>query len=196
MAAENLLGGEEEGGLQERVLVVCQYVPVLSLTALFRLGSSALYCYHPALPFQPSPATAITLTAMFNIAYITVAHLVLVRVRPCVPALRPLTPEQLVQGFVGELTTVSLWGHLGRQGSRAIQGVVAAAYLLLHSAYISWLYHHHRRRGQAGGKEEALTTFTTLLAWAGIASFLLGVGQIFTYTPRAARGAGTGGGFL
>ena len=47
-----------------------------------------------------------------------------------------LTLADLVQGAVGELTSIVLWGQTGREGSRVIQAVMGGYLLFLYSVIL------------------------------------------------------------
>ena len=44
-----------------------------------------------------------------------------------------------------ELTTISIWGGLGRQGSRGLQMGMASYYLVANGHYVIWLYYNFYR---------------------------------------------------
>ena len=44
-----------------------------------------------------------------------------------------------------ELTTISIWGGLGRQGSRGLQLGMASYYLVANGHYVIWLYYNFYR---------------------------------------------------
>ena len=59
--------------------------------------------------------------------------------------LRKLSLEEICRGVIYELTTISIWGGLGRKGSRGLQMGMATYYLLVNGQYIIWLYFNFYR---------------------------------------------------
>ena len=47
--------------------------------------------------------------------------------------------------MIYELTTISIWGGLGRQGSRGLQLGMASYYLVANGHYVIWLYYNFYR---------------------------------------------------
>ena len=52
--------------------------------------------------------------------------------------MRQLNLVELALGLANEFTTVSVWGKLGREGSKGLQLGVATYHLLLNCTYLSW----------------------------------------------------------
>ena len=59
--------------------------------------------------------------------------------------LRQLSLEEICRGVIYELTTISIWGGLGRQGSRGLQLGMASYYLVANGYDIIWLYYNFYR---------------------------------------------------
>ena len=59
--------------------------------------------------------------------------------------LRKLSLEEICRGVIYELTTISIWGGLGSQGSRSLQLGVATYYLVANGNYVIWLYYNFYR---------------------------------------------------
>ena len=59
--------------------------------------------------------------------------------------LRKLSLEEICRGVIYELTTISIWGGLGRQGSRGLQLGMASYYLVANGHYVIWLYYNFYR---------------------------------------------------
>ena len=59
--------------------------------------------------------------------------------------LRQLSLEEVCRGVIYELTTISIWGGLGSQGSRSLQLGVATYYLVANGNYVIWLYYNFYR---------------------------------------------------
>ena len=58
---------------------------------------------------------------------------------------RQLSLEEICRGVIYELTTISIWGGLGRQGSRGLQMGMASYYLVANGHYVIWLYYNFYR---------------------------------------------------
>ena len=58
--------------------------------------------------------------------------------RTWIGKLRQLTTVELGLGLLNECTTVSVWGKLGREGSKGLQLALATYHLLLNCSYLSW----------------------------------------------------------
>ena len=74
--------------------------------------------------------------------------------------LRKLSLEEICRGVIYELTTISIWGSLGRRGSRGLQLAVAVYNLVVNTNYVTWLYFDYYSRLQAG---EEFTLWQNLL---------------------------------
>ena len=59
--------------------------------------------------------------------------------------LRQLSLEEICRGLIYELTTISIWGGLGRKGSGRLQQGVATYYLVANGNYVIWLYYNFYR---------------------------------------------------
>ena len=58
---------------------------------------------------------------------------------------RQLSLEEICRGVIYELTTISIWGGLGRQGSRGLQMGMASYYLVANGHFVIWLYYNFYR---------------------------------------------------
>ena len=117
--------------------------------------------------------------------------------------LRQLSLEEICRGVIYELTTISIWGGLGRQGSRGLQMGMASYYLVANGHYVIWLYYNFYRsvehifystnhniysRLQAGEEftlwqnlllGEAFPMYCAAIMAAGIVGYILALFQIF-----------------
>ena len=128
------------------------------------------------------------LTFVYLIPYVILSTLLLSSLRLFSPTLRQLSLEELCRGLLYELTTISIWGGLGRQGSRGLQLAVAVYFLVVNTSYVTWLYYDYCSRLQAG---EGFTMWQNLLLGdafpaycisvtaCGIVAYLLALVQIF-----------------
>ena len=119
----------------EKLVLFLKYLPVFFLTALFRSGAAAV---NQGL-FRPfSPAIALFLTWV----YVTIQSIIyqvwfaLLRVH-VLPGLQQLDYMDLGHAVVSEFSVTSMWGGLGRRGSRAPQMVMATWFLLHNLVYMS-----------------------------------------------------------
>ena len=104
------------------------------------------------------------------------------------PTLRQLSLEELCRGLLYELTTISIWGGLGRQGSRGLQLAMAVYFLVVNTSYVTWLYFDYCSRLQAGEGftmwqnlllGNAFPTYCISVTACGIVAYLLALVQIF-----------------
>ena len=143
VGAENLLMKGQENKMEdksflEKVALLACYAPVVALTALFRIGSASVVLYHPHLLQPLTPAFAIFLTWIYMMFNITLLLTLLSILRTWLSKLRQLNTLELGLGLLNECTTVSVWGNLGREGSRSLQIGIASYHLLLNCSYLSW----------------------------------------------------------
>ena len=156
VGAENLLIKGQENMMEdktffEKVALLACYAPMVALTALFRIGSASVVLYHPHLLQPLTPAFAIFLTWIYLMCNITLLLTLLSILRTWLSKLRQLNTLELGLGLLNECTTVSVWGNLGREGSRRLQIGIASYHLLLNCSYLSWQL-------AEAGKMEKLTT--------------------------------------
>ena len=117
--------------------------------------------------------------------------------------LRQLSLEEICRGVIYELTTISIWGGLGRQGSRGLQMGMASYFLVANGHYVIWLYYNFYRsvehifnstnhniysRLQAGEEfvlwqnlllGDAFPMYCLAIMAAGIIGYILALFQIF-----------------
>ena len=146
VGAENILMKGQENKMKdksflEKVVLLLRYTPVIALTALFRVGSASTVLYHPHL--FPSfvtltPAFAMFLTWIYLVCSINLLITLLGILRTWIRKLRQLTIVELSLGLLNECTTVTVWGKLGREGSKGLQLAVATYHLLVNGSYLSW----------------------------------------------------------
>jgi hypothetical protein len=113
---ENKLKGKS---IIQKVYLVAKYVPVVALTALFRLGGSAISLYSTSNFHSITPISAVFYTWVSYCLLIPLTLGVMYALRLWSLVLRRLTATELVQGILGECTTVTVWGSLGREGRLA-----------------------------------------------------------------------------
>ena len=116
---------------------------------------------------------------------------------------RQLSLEEICRAVIYELTTISIWGGLGRQGSRGLQLGMASYYLVANGHYVTWLYYNFYRsveilfystlcnfhsRLQAGEEftlwqnlllGEAFPMYCLAIMAAGVVGYVLALFQIF-----------------
>ena len=100
------------------------------------------------------------LTFVYLIPYMILSMLMLSSLRPFFLTLSQLSLEEICRGLIYELTTISIWGGLGRHGSRGLQQGLAVYNLVVNTNYVTWLYFDYYNRLQAG---EELTLWQNLL---------------------------------
>ena len=143
VGAENILMKGQENKLKdksflEKVVLLLRYTPVIAITALFRVGCASTILYHPHLLVPLTPAFAMFLTWIYLMCNITLLLFLLGILRTWISKLRQLNTVELGLGLLNECTTVTVWGKLGREGSKGIQLSVATYHLLWNCSYLSW----------------------------------------------------------
>ena len=128
------------------------------------------------------------LTFVYLIPFMILSMLLLSSLRPFSPTLRQLSLEELCRGIIYELTTISIWGGLGRQGSRGLQLALAVYYLVVNCNYVTWLYFDYYSRLQAGEEftlwqnlllGEAFPLYCIVITASGIVGYIIALLQIF-----------------
>ena len=125
--AENFLTFGEENKIADRNILgklkqIVKLLPAFLFTALFRITTLSL-CY--AWDYY------IFLVLLLSALFLPLVVLLLLKMCGKLPH---LSGADLVQGSVGEVTTIVLWGDAGREGSRRIQAMVGGYILMLYSA--------------------------------------------------------------
>ena len=147
-----------------------------------------MFRYHPSLYLPPSLTASMALTFVYLIPYMILSMLLLSSLRAFFPTLRQLSLEELCRGLLYELTTISIWGGLGRQGSRGLQLGVAVYNLVVNTNYVTWLYFDYYNRLQAGEEftlwqniqlGEAFPVYCNTITACGIVAYILAIFQIF-----------------
>lgn len=192
VGAETLLASQpdllQHKTFKQKLVLITRFLPLVALTAVFRIGSSALIVSHFLLPqaLAVYPSLYILgirfLTMFLTATYICildgVALLLLSILKPWSRSLRQLTLLQMFRGFQMEKFSLSLWGDLGREGSRGIQLIMATIILLGNSAAVTRVYYSHFQPGghSTAGAE---VVFCQGLIASGMASYLLAIIQLF-----------------
>ena len=159
--------------------------------------------YHPALILPPSLTASVLIAFSYLIPMMILSMMLLFALRLFFHNLRKLSLEEICRGVIYELTTISIWGGLGRKGSRGLQMGMATYYLLVNGQYIIWLYFNFYRsvehlysstnyniysRLQAGEEftlwqnlllGEAFPMYCAGIMAAGIVGYILALFQIF-----------------
>ena len=167
VGAENILIKGEEDKMKdksflEKVALLARFMPLTALTALFRIGSASAFLYHVhrLLPFTPTAATYIICFCIcFCIMTLLLTLLTILRI--WVATLRQLNLVELALGLANEFTTVSVWGKLGREGSKGLQLGIATYHLLLNCTYLSWQLAEATKTEQTLGVSDDYIRFHT-----------------------------------
>ena len=148
------------------------------LTAFFRI-SSATILYH----FLPlTPAFAMLLTWIYLMCNIIVLLTLFSILRIWISKLRQLSTIEMGLGLMGECTTVTVWGRLGREGSKGLQLAMATYHLLWSLSYLSWQVETATSIEQTIGVnpyEEPFLVLYPVILTCGPISYLLAVYQFF-----------------
>ena len=149
------------------------------------------------------PLCSVLIAFSYLIPMMILSMMLLFALRLFFHNLRKLSLEEICRGVIYELTTISIWGGLGRKGSRGLQMGMATYYLLVNGQYIIWLYFNFYRsvellyfstnyniysRLQAGEEftlwqnlllGEAFPMYCAAIMAAGIVGYILALFQIF-----------------
>ena len=186
VGAENILMKGEENKMKdksflEKVILLLRHIPVISLTALFRVGCASTVLYHPHLFLPLTPAFAMFLTWIYLCCNITLLLTLLSILRTWISKLRQLNTVELGLGLMNECTTVTVWSRLGREGSKGLQLASATYHLLLNCSYLSWQMATANAIEQATGANPYTKPFLTVchvVLACGPVSYLLAVYQL------------------
>ena len=98
-----------------------RFMPVFSLTAFFRCGAGVvnLVNYNNFVPF--SPPFTIFLLYCYIVTYYFWFMLLGVMLKLVMSDMKQLSAVEMSYSLVGECTTISMWGTLGRRNSRRLQ---------------------------------------------------------------------------
>ena len=186
VGAENILMKGQENKMKdksflEKVVLLLRYTPVIAMTALFRVGCASTVLYHPHIFVPLTPAFAMFLTWIYLMCNITLLLILLGILRTWISKLRQLNTVELGLGLLNECTTVSVWGRLGREGSKGIQLAVATYHLLINCSYLSWQMATATAMEQAIGVNPYTRPFfmvSHIVLACGPISYLLAVYQL------------------
>ena len=128
-AAENLLTFGEDNKLLDqpfgkKIVLLLQYVPVMAMTGFFRIGAIAAM----AAWSDNSGVFILPLVLLLPLATMILLKIFV---------LKDLSVLDLVKGLMGELSTITIWGSLGRERSKRIQLGMGVFYLLLYTCFLS-----------------------------------------------------------
>ena len=137
-APKDLLRGKP---FEEKLILVVKYLPVFLLTALFRNSALAINMINYSqggLHFPFSTAFTMFLTWVYICIQQSIYQVWFSLLRLHVlPVLQQLDYKELSHALGSEFTVISIWGRLGRRGSRPPQMVMATWFLLHNLVYIS-----------------------------------------------------------
>ena len=127
------------------------------------------------------------LTFVYLIPYMILSMILLWSLRIFFPTLSQLSLEEVCRGLLYELTTISIWGGLGRRGSRGLQLALAVYNLVVNTNYVTWLYFDYYSRLQAGEEftlwqnlllGKAFPIYCIVINASGIIAYILALFQI------------------
>ena len=121
----------DDMSLMKKLGLLALYSPAFIITATFRIGALAIIVawgiYYAAIVHWPAalflPFLAFIAARLFYMKDLSLGH--------------------LLQGVVAELTTISIWGNRGREGSRKIQLFMATYLLILNCGFLIWVLVDH-----------------------------------------------------
>ena len=187
VGAENILTNGQENKLKdksflEKVFLLARYMPVIALTAIFRLGCASTILYHPDHFVPITPAFAVFLTWIYCMCNVTLLLIILSILKIWISVLRQLNTLEMVLGLMSECTTVTVWGRLGKEGSKGLQLAMATYHLLMNCSYLSWQMATATRIKEAIGVDPYTEPFFIIYQVAltcGPISYLLAIYQLF-----------------
>ena len=152
VSAENyLMAGPEnllaDKSFAKRIALTLWYMPVFALTAFFRCGAGVINVldYNSFTPFSPVFATF--LLYCYIMVYYFIFMILMYLLRLVMDDLKQLSPVEITLALVGahpkvshlrmtlttqvgECSTITMWGSLGRKGSRRLQLGMNSYYFL------------------------------------------------------------------
>ena len=108
---ENLL---KEKSFLEKLKLIAKHLPVFTLTAFFRLGSSITKHSAPIVNITNPLPTVFFFLAVFSMCfvYFVLYSLLFVGLKLCFPILKDLPLSEVGQFIISEFTTITPWGRL------------------------------------------------------------------------------------
>ena len=132
VGAENFLTFGQESKLDNlsfgrKIGLLALYSPAFTLTALFRTSSMAII-----------QAWGIYYAAIVHLPCALLLPFLVILSSQCISK-SDLSLGHCLQGVIAELTTPSLWGNRGREGSCKIQILMAIYLLVLNTVFLLWM---------------------------------------------------------
>ena len=184
---KNLLKGKS---FFERLVLVLKYLPVFSLTAVFRQCSGIVkvmnYSAGFFLPFNT--AFVVSITWIYFIIEHSIFQLWFAVLRfHLLPSIQQLSVWEMADVLLSECNTISMWGGLGRRGSRLPQMIMNTWFLLHNLICISLVLASTSTQDEEIGPigkvdlfPEMFSSFCVALMVTGGLSYCLAVYQIFS----------------
>ena len=112
----------------QRIMLTLRFMPVFALTAFFRCGAGIVNVlnYNNFTPFSPS--FTIFLLYCYILVYYFWFMLMGYMLKLVMWDMQQLTAVELSYSLVGECSTITMWGKLGRKGSRLLQFIMNTYY--------------------------------------------------------------------
>ena len=129
---------------KKKITQVIKFLPMLSLTALFRIGTSVVFVLlcNRYIPFS-SPYIGVLAGICYRQVVMVVLILVCLGLRRVLTEdggedgwwrgmaeLKQLTPREIATAITDESTTIATWGYLSRRDSRRLQMFVNTLFFL------------------------------------------------------------------
>ena len=127
-SGEDLLAGRP---LWERLVAIRRLLPAILTTAIFRIGSSALIYYSVLMNELPP------VWVWFLVIYAP-PFILIILLKRCVASVKDLSCFDILRGIFEETSAFTVWGNLGREGSRLPQLVLHLHFLLVFGSYCTW----------------------------------------------------------
>jgi len=173
--AENLMS--DERSILSKLRILAKFIPVFLLTGFFRIGTiAAVVSYETQYYVRYIHERAVpTILAPLGLA---LPLLVVCLIKLC-GHIPHLSLTDIVQGVVGEMTSIVLWGRTGREGSRKLQLWVGGYLLLLYTGLLAWVMALHDGRFR-----DVPLEFSAMLLASGWIGYGLFIYQVYMFNWR------------
>ena len=190
----------EEAGFLGKLRLLAVYSPVFMLTAIFRIGTLAILPVWGGGAWGDGERGGLTgleplLLVLGTALGLPLATILILR---CLGKMKDMDSGSLLQGTMAELTTITLWGGRGREGSKRISLGFATFFFLLFSSMLIWIIAYPGERGLGGpaakflgkewlaGQERRVVGAAGLFLACGCLSLPLHIGQLYLANKSSA----------
>ena len=110
----------------QRIMLMLKFMSVFALTAFFRCGEGEVNVlnYNNFTPFSPSFTIFLLYCYIHYFWFMLIGYML----KLVMWDVQQLTAVELSYSLVGECSTITMWGKLGRKGSRLLQFIMNTYY--------------------------------------------------------------------